>query len=105
MKTDNHLEEQKYILAKKRVEEIKGFYIHLAVYIIVNLFISTVKIVREVQDGFTFEEAFTDFGSYAVWIFWGIGVLFHALKVFGFQFFFGRDWEERKIKEYMNNNN
>ncbi|MGK0414076.1 MAG: hypothetical protein ACJA1B_002296, partial [Polaribacter sp.] len=33
-------EEHKYLLAKKRVEKIKGFYIHLVVYIIVNIFIS-----------------------------------------------------------------
>ena len=37
-------EEHKYLLAKKRVEKIKGFYIHLAVYIGVNIFISAIII-------------------------------------------------------------
>jgi hypothetical protein len=32
---------------------------------------------------------------------WGIGLVFHAIKVFGLSPFFGKNWEERKIKEYM----
>tara|TARA_B110000211_G_scaffold181902_1_gene205873 strand:+ start:436 stop:567 length:132 start_codon:yes stop_codon:yes gene_type:complete len=40
MKSDNYLEEQKYIRAKKRVQELKGYYWHLAVYIAINLFLS-----------------------------------------------------------------
>ena len=43
------METKKYIKAKKRVEELKGFYIHLSVYIAVNLFLSGTQIV----DGIT----------------------------------------------------
>ena len=32
---------------------------------------------------------------------WGIGILFHALKVFGYSPILGKDWEERKIREFM----
>jgi hypothetical protein len=32
---------------------------------------------------------------------WGIGVFFHGLKVFNYMPFFGKDWEEKKIKEFM----
>jgi hypothetical protein len=32
---------------------------------------------------------------------WGIGVVFHGLKVFNFMPFLGQDWEEQKIKEFM----
>jgi hypothetical protein len=32
---------------------------------------------------------------------WGIGVGFHALGVFGPNLLFGKDWEDRKIKELM----
>ena len=105
MKTDNNLQEQKYIRAKKKVEELKGFYTHLVVYIAVNLFISITRIVQEMQDGFTFGESFFEFSTFAIWIFWGIGILFHGLKVFGSNIFLGKDWEERKIKEYMDNKN
>ena len=33
--------------------------------------------------------------------FWGIGLLFHGLNVFKHNFHFFKDWEERKIKEFM----
>ena len=102
MKLDNQLEEQKYIRAKKRVEDLKGFYIHFAVYIVVNLFLSSAQIIDGITENKTTLEIFSDFGIYGVWVFWGIGIVFHALKVFGFPFFMGKDWEERKINEYMN---
>lgn len=87
--------------AKKRVEELKGFYVHLTVYIAVNTFISTMKIVRNLGDGETFSEAFWDFGTFAVWFFWGIGMFFHGVKVFSYNPFFSKDWEQRQIQKYM----
>ena len=32
---------------------------------------------------------------------WGIGVLLHGMKVFSVMPFFGKGWEEQKIKEFM----
>ena len=32
---------------------------------------------------------------------WGIGLLFHAVKTFRWNPFFTRSWEERKIREFM----
>ncbi|WP_282162754.1 2TM domain-containing protein [Ulvibacterium marinum] len=91
----------KQIKAKKRVEELKGFYWHLASYVVVNLFISTMKIVRDMGDGEAFGETFWDFGTFAVWFFWGIGLAFHAMKVFSYNPFFSKEWEERQIQKYM----
>ncbi len=88
--------------AKKRVEELKGFYAHLAVYLVVCTFVSVNKIVRNLYNGESFNEAFWDFGTFLIWIFWGIGVVFHARKAFRYNIFFGKEWEERKIKEFMN---
>jgi hypothetical protein len=34
-------------------------------------------------------------------LFWGIGVFFHWYSVFGINFFLGKGWEEKKIKELM----
>lgn len=93
---------EKYMRAQKKVEDIKGFYIHLLVYICVNLFISIKKIVRNLDNGETFEQAFFDFGTYFVWIAWGIGIAFHAFNVFVKNGLLGRNWEERKIQQYMN---
>lgn len=99
----NFLQEQKYIKAKKRVKEIKGFYIHLTVYVLVNLFISGVIIFGLTRgEDSSITEAISNFGVYSTWIFWGIGMFFHWLGVFGFRSVgFGKDWEDRKIKEFM----
>ena len=94
-------EENKLERAKKHVVELKGFYIHLVVYLAVNVFITTVKIIRNLSNGESFLEAFWDFGSFAVWLFWGIGLLFHGLKVFSYNPFFNKEWEERQISKYM----
>ena len=32
---------------------------------------------------------------------WGIGVVFHGLSVFKVSPFFGKDWEERKMKQFL----
>ena len=95
-------QEQNYIRAKKRVKEIKGFYVHLSVYIIINIFISGVIIYGLMTSGDSFNQAITNFGVYSTWVFWGIGMFFHWLGVFGYTSIgFGRDWEEKKIKEMM----
>ncbi len=102
MENRDTIEGLKYIRAKKRVEKIKGFYIHFAVYIVVNLMLSSVIIYGITSDdGDTFNEAFSNFGVYSTWIFWGIGVFFHWLGVFGFNSLFGKNWEESKLKEIM----
>ena len=85
--------EEAYLRAQKKVKDMEGFYWHAAVYIIVNLFLIFII-------GFN-SGSFWHFGTFATPIFWGIGLLFHFLSVFGKDFIFGKNWEERKIKEYM----
>ena len=95
-------QEQSYIRAKKRVKAIKGFYVHFIVYVLVNIFISGIIIFGLMQSGDSFVETFSNFGVYSTWVFWGIGIFFHWLGVFGFKSIgFGNDWEEKKIKELM----
>ena len=89
-----HEKEESYIRAKKKLEKITGFYWHLASYIIINLFLTIVIVVNS-------SLTFWDFGTHATAFFWGIGLLFHFIGVFGQNALFNRDWEERKIKEYM----
>lgn len=93
--SDNHNDfrkEDAYIRAKKRVDALKGFYWHLAVYIVINVFLI---ILIGMNAGFD------HFGTYATAFFWGIGLIFHFLGVFGPDYIFGKDWEQRKVKEYM----
>ncbi len=98
---EDYSKEDRYLRAKERVKKLKGFYWHLAVYIIVNMFLTIGKITGEMSHGKTFIEAFWDFGTFAIWVFWGIGVFFHGLKVFGPTLFFGKDWEQRKMNEFI----
>ena len=97
----NFTKEQSYIRAKKKVKEIKGFYIHLFVYILSNIGISGVVMFGLTKSGYNLVDTFTNFGVYATWIFWGIGMFFHWFGVFGFKYSLGANWEERKIKELM----
>ena len=97
-------QEQKYILARKRVEKVSKFYKHLVAYVIVNIFLSAIFIIGDINDGYTFNEAVSDYHNYKIWLFWGIGIFFQALNTFGIRVFFRKGWEERKIKEYMKEN-
>jgi len=90
-----------YARAKKKVDELKHFYIHLVMYFVINIFISTMKIRRNILNGESFEEAFFDFGTFAVWFFWGIGLATLALRTFGPSLFLGKDWEERQTKKIL----
>ena len=87
--------------AKKRVEELKGFFIHLMIYIFINIMITVVITVSMMYNGYSFWEAISNFGAFSTWLFWGIGVGFHALKVFSYNPFFNKEWEERQIQKYL----
>ena len=92
---------EKKLRARQRVSQLKGFYIHLTVYIIINLFIIVTSVVGRLSYGGDFWDAFFTFGTFSTAIFWGIGLAFHAAKTFGFNPFFSKDWEERQIQKYM----
>ena len=87
----NYQEEERYFQAKKRVEEIKGFYGNLIAYIVVNIGLMVINLLTSPE---------------YLWFFWpmlgwGIGVLFHGMKVFNYMPFLGKEWEDKKIKEFM----
>lgn len=87
----NYTEEERYNLAKKRVQEVKGFYGNLTAYIVVNVFLMIVNLLASPEH----------LWFYWPMLGWGIGVLFHGLRVFNYMPFLGKDWEERKMKEFM----
>jgi hypothetical protein len=84
--------------AKKRVEQIKGFYSHVLVYVVVNIFIILVSM--NIFDGFG-NLRMPSWSYFSTPFFWGIGLLFHGLYVFQFKSNFIKNWEERKIREFM----
>ena len=67
-------EEQIYEAAKKRVEEKRSFFTHLAVYIIVNIFLVLIWWFT----GADFPWFVFPLGG------WGIGLIMHGLGVFVF---------------------
>lgn len=87
--------DERYNLAFKRVKRLKGFYVHLTVYIIINAFIiiGTNKFVNNPE--------FWRWETFSTALFWGIGLAAHGLSVFGGNIFFGHKWEEKKIKQFM----
>ncbi|MDT0607103.1 2TM domain-containing protein [Croceitalea rosinachiae] len=88
------INEYKYNRAKKRVKCIKGFYGNLIAYLIV---ISVLAYINYRTTSFLWV-LFPAVG-------WGFGLIANGLHAFGYNPIFGKDWEERKIKELMNNDN
>ena len=71
--------------AKERIEELRGFYAHLAAYVAVNVFLLIVNLITSPE---------------VLWFFfpllgWGIGLAIHAVTVF----WTGNEWERRKMEE------
>ena len=90
-----------YSRAKHKVDRIKEFYKHLGAYIIINSLILGVKIIRNFNFGDSFSEIWVGVDFYGIWLFWGIGLAFHAFSVFGVDYFLGKNWEEEKINQFM----
>lgn len=81
-----------YVRARKRVEELKGFYYSLVSYCLVIPFLVFIwyRFSYMTIQWFWFPA-----------LGWGIGLAFQAYKVFVDDGAFGSQWEERKIKEFM----
>lgn len=85
-----YIEDKRYEKAKERVEAIKGFYGNLLAYCIIIPFLAWVNYRS------------TDFP----WVLfpalgWGIGLITHGMEAFGYNPLWGKRWEERKIRQYM----
>ncbi|MFV8393103.1 histidine kinase [Flavobacterium sp. LB2P6] len=85
--TTNFNEDTAYYRAKKRVDELKGFYGNLISYCCVIPFLIYINL--------TFSPHFQWFWFSAAG--WGFGLTMHALKVFGYS----SNWEQRKIQEIL----
>ena len=84
-------ENKAYFRAKKRVEELKGFYGNIISYCCVIPFLVFINL--------RYSPGFQWFWFSAIG--WGFGVVMHAFKVFGYS----SDWEERKIREILEKEN
>ena len=79
--------------AKNHVAALKGFYIHLAVFILVMLLLLAVNVATATP-------------WWVQWplLGWGIGLIGHAVGVFGRVPVIARDWEARQVAAYMAKN-
>ena len=82
-----------YLRARKHVDALKEFYYSLIAFCIVIPFLIYIN-YRTSWDFKWFW--FPIFG-------WGIGITINAFKVFMSEGVFGRKWEERKMRQYMYN--
>jgi signal transduction histidine kinase len=84
-------DQRAYEEARRNVRALRGFYIHLTLYVVVN----TILVLWNV------------FGaSHRPWsgaplLGWGLGLTAHGVLVWSRVGLLGRRWEERKIAEYM----
>lgn len=84
--------ESKYLRAKERVSEIKKFYWSLLSSVFVIILVAGINYYLN-QWRY----------PWFLWVVFGlcVSIIFNAFKTFGYTAFFGRDWEERKIREFM----
>ena len=88
---ENYIEDKRYLKAKERVEKIKGFYSNLISYLVVIPILAYIN--------------FRGLGGFPWVIFpalgWGFGLVMHGMEAYGYNPLLGNDWEERKIREFM----
>lgn len=85
--------QKKLIRAQERVAALKKFYSGLISYV---FFIGGLAALNYYLDGWNYPWfLWAAFG-------WGIGIIINALKLFGRNPFFNKNWEQRKINEIMN---
>jgi hypothetical protein len=88
------IQNSSYVRAVEKVEKLKEFYQNVASYCIVIPFLVFINLYTSPQFHWFW---FPMFG-------WGIGVLFHGLDVYNYNPFLGSNWESKKIKELMEEN-
>lgn len=90
----NEMQTAQERIAFKKVERLRKFYLHLMMYIVTNAGCMAINLLTN-PDYLWF------FGSC---IFWGIGLVVHALTVFVFDKYFTGEWELAKVEKYLGRN-
>lgn len=77
--------------AFRHVRKIRGFYGHLAKYVIVISGLAIFNFIKSPNH---------------IWVMWpalgwGLGLMFHGMRVFGTMPFMNADWEKRQVEKYL----
>ena len=77
--------------AFRHVRRLRGFYVHLAQYLFVNLALLAINLIFMPQR------------LWVLWVIggWGIGLLAHAFSVFRPAWFLGPEWERQQVEKRL----
>ena len=89
-----------YVRAKERVRHVKVFYIHLVGYLLFTAFILYNMYIMDSNNEYKETVEWINLTSLT---FWTIFIFMHGWKVFKGRILFKRSWEDKKIKEFMDN--
>ncbi len=91
---------QRYESARKQVKRMQLFYIHLAGYLVLLVLLSYNFYILE--EG-PYKANITAL-NLSIIVGWTVFIALHAWRVFREKKFFKKEWEDRKIKEYLEEN-
>ena len=82
---------ERFQLARARVQQLRLFYTHVGVYVFVNILLLLINLLTDPS---------------SLWFYWpllgwGIGLAAHALLVYGADSIMGKEWEEQKIRQIL----
>jgi len=79
------------VLAMYHVNNVKKFYFHLMRFVLIMIMLFVINYVTSPNY------------IWAWWVLlgWGLGVAFHAVKVFYLGNFFGPEWEKRQVEKHL----
>ena len=85
------ISEQQEKDAFDQVRKLRGFYLHLMKYVVVNLGLLAINLI---------------FSPHTLWFYWvmlgwGLGLLSHAFRVFRPVWMLGPDWEKREVEKRL----
>ena len=95
MIAQDYIEGKHYHETRKKVREIRMFYMHLIAFILISLILIVINFMTSPQH---------------LWFIWCLlggvtGVVIHGLQAFGFSPILNNEWEKRKIDEILEKEN
>ncbi|MDO6758668.1 2TM domain-containing protein [Tamlana sp. 2_MG-2023] len=91
---------QLYIEAKKKVKDLKIFYIHFVGYLIVVLLLCYNLYIMSGP-----HKPFFQWFDISILVGWTIFISYHAWNVFKGRLFFKKRWEDEKLRKFMDAEN
>ena len=77
--------------AFRHVRKIRGFYSHVFRYVVIIGALAIFNLIK------------TPDRMWVIWpaLGWGLGLMFHGMRVFGTMPFMNADWEKRQVEKYL----